>query len=91
MIDCDDHHYHRIVGPVVRPLVLLVRAAHQRPLEVMHVGRAAVVEVPAARLTRAGAGGGSVMILRLFEREPELSPSFKSQLEVLWTLKSNPN
>ena len=49
---------HRIVGPVVRPLVLSVGAPHQRPLQVMHIGGAAVVEVPAAGLAGPGAGGG---------------------------------
>ena len=53
----------RVVCPVVRPLVLLVRAAHQRPLQVVHVGGAGVVEVPAAGLPRSRTRGRPAIIL----------------------------
>ena len=56
----------RVVCPVVRPLVLLVRAAHQRPLQVVHVGGAGVVEVPAAGLTRPRTRGRPAIITLLY-------------------------
>ena len=55
--------YYRVVGPVVLPLVVPVGPAHQRPLQVVHVGGAGVVEVPAAGLPRPRTRGRPAIIL----------------------------
>ena len=54
--------YYRVVGPVVLPLVVPVGPAHQRPLQVVHVGGAGVVEVPAAGLPRPRTRGSPAII-----------------------------
>ena len=68
---------HRIVCSVVRPLVLPVGAAHQGPLEVMDIGGATVVEVPAACLTGAGARSSSELFFHFVK--------FSSHYYISWS------
>ena len=78
------HKCHRIVCPVVRPLVLLVGPAHQRPLEVMHIIGAAVVKVPAACLTGARARRSSNFIFIVNFPRVIMFPLVSPVMRPLW-------